>query len=108
MNTDITLEARILEIIPLGQKSSIRRIDLQKQLGINERIIRNSIESLRHQGYLIGTTGRGYYLCENYKEASAFLDYMRSRVINECWIIRDFKKSAKLRELKAFQETLGI
>jgi hypothetical protein len=114
----ISLQANILEKLRIGHKNAIGLKDLCKKLDANERKLRLAIEALRNEGYLIlfgqktktkDTAGNkiilpnGYYLCETPQEAIEFYEYMKSRVIEECKIMRSIKLAAH----KKFNKTFG-
>lgn len=100
------LQARILEILGRGRANAIRREDLQKRTGINERKMREVIESLRREGYIIligANRPYGYYLGETQEEVAEFIAYFRSRIVDECITLRDVKVAAN----KKFARTFG-
>lgn len=99
------LQARILELLQVGKENAIKLNDLQKRMGISERKLRMTIESLRNEGYLIlvpSSPPWGYYLAQTQDEVDEFINYMRSRVIDECLIMRSMKIGAKKKFSKQY------
>ncbi|MDR3572824.1 MAG: hypothetical protein P4L50_03100 [Anaerolineaceae bacterium] len=92
-NLPAGLDREVLRIISFhqGRTKSISRTDLQKQLALNgwhqdERSIREQINLLRKQGYLICSTGGksgGYWWAINWQELSDYLDNEIASRIND-------------------------
>lgn len=114
----LTLQATILEKLGIGHRNAIGLKDLCKRTGANERKLRLAIESLRLQGYIVlfaqkeitkDTKGNkiifpsGYFIGETREESEEFYQYMKSRVICECLVMR----SIKLATRKKFEKTVG-
>jgi hypothetical protein len=112
------LQARILEILQIGHKNAIGLKDLCKRLNGDDRKVRLAIEALRNEGYLVlfGQKQKskddkgnkivlpsGYYIGKTFNESMEFYNYMKSRVIEECHIMR----SIKLATHKKFEHTFG-
>lgn len=92
------LQARILEVLLKGHQNAIRREDLQKRIGIDERKMREVIESLRREGHLILVNASkpfGYFLAETQEEVDQYVAYMRSRIIDEYHVYRSVRNAAK-------------
>jgi biotin operon repressor len=101
-----TIQAKILEVLGVGKENATRLDDLQKRLGISERKIRIAIEAMRNEGYLIlvpSSPPWGYFLAQSQDEVQEFINYFRSRVIDECKIMR----SIKLASQKKFTHQFG-
>ncbi len=100
------LEIRVLNHLEYGHNNAISLKNLCLRTGISERKIRLAIERLRHEGYLIvfnPGVPQGYCLANTQEEVDTFILYMRQRIINECWILRDLKLAA----CKKFNRELG-
>jgi hypothetical protein len=108
------LEIRVLNILLIGHRNAIGLKELCKRLvQKDDRKVRIAIEQLRNQGYLVlfaqreivyipDHTGKliktvlpsGYFIAETMQETAEFIEYMRSRVIAECKIMRSIKIAA--------------
>lgn len=100
------IQAKILEVLQIGHDNAIRREDLQKRIGVNERKMRDVIESLRREGYIILVSSNqpwGYYIGQTQEEVDEYINYMRSRIIDEYHVYRSVKNAAK----KKFQHEFG-
>jgi hypothetical protein len=100
------IEAHILEVLPIGHDNAILLRNLKARVGIPERQLRLVIEKLRNEGWLVLVSGQppyGYYYCKDRSEAQEFIEYMRSRVIQECRIMR----SNKVASFKKFSKQFG-
>jgi len=111
------LQARIIEHLCNGHKNAVGLKDLCKLTSTNERKLRLAIEALRNEGYLlvfgqklrVKEDGKwivlpaGYFFAATQQEANEFITYMRSRVIDECLIMRSIRLAAK----KKFQREFG-
>lgn len=51
----------ILQLIPNGAENAISRKDLAEKLGLSDRVMREAIEQLRHNGHLICSKPTGGY-----------------------------------------------
>jgi hypothetical protein len=111
------LEIKVIQNISVGHKNAIGLSELCKKINGNERKIRLAIESLRNQGYLILfgqklkiksineefiTVPSGYYFAETQEDVEEFINYMRSRIIAECLILRNIKLAATKKFTRQF------
>jgi biotin operon repressor len=100
------LEIRVLNHLEVGHNNAISLKNLCLKTGIKERKIRMVIESLRHEGYLVlfcPDIPMGYCLAATKQEVDIFMEYMRSRIIAECLILRNIKVAAR----KKFSHEFG-
>lgn len=59
----------ILQLIPNGAENAISRKDLAEKLGMSDRMMREAIEQLRHNGHLICSKATGgYYQPDNIED----------------------------------------
>lgn len=92
------LQAKILEVLQIGHENAIGKSDLQKRIGVDERKLREIIESLRLEGYLILIGKRepyGYFMARTQDEVNDCIDYFRSRVKNEYHTYKSLRIAAK-------------
>jgi biotin operon repressor len=105
---EVPLSTKVLELLQNGKLNAIFRKDLCKRLDKDERKIRLAIESLRDEGWQIVTSGQGYYIAENNTELQEFVDYMRSRIKEECIMLRKVRLATKRKITKEVQLQLLI
>jgi len=95
MNDDIKKTLRIIMESCKGRNNAITRRELKQRLGYNnDRQLRLTIAELRHEGLpiLFATQSpAGYYTASNYNEIQEGIRAMRSYLIEEAKVIRDFK-----------------
>lgn len=89
------LQARVIEMLQNGKENAVLRTELCKRLQESERKVRLTIESLRHEGWQIVTSGQGYYICKSEDELNEFVRYMRSRIREECIMLAQVRKATK-------------
>lgn len=53
-----------LQFLGYGEQNAIKREQLARVMGVNERTAREAIRKLRMSGYAVVNNGRGYYLAE--------------------------------------------
>ena len=72
----------IVDVLPVGKENAIPAGDLAEALGIDERLLRKTVERERRNGALIlscsGERG-GYYVHKNVDELIEFYNYMKHR-----------------------------
>lgn len=80
-----------------GRRQSITRRELRRILELDDmqdRKLRLIVAELRHEGLpILFATSKpaGYYLPESLAELNEGMDKMRSYIIDECIVLRDFK-----------------
>lgn len=92
------LEAQVLYNIGIGHANAARKSILVKNLHQNERLIRQTIENLRREGYAILVSGKppyGYFFAENQTELQDYVKYMKSRLIEEYRTYKLVQKATK-------------
>lgn len=95
---ELSLETRIIDILQNGHKNAVGLSELVKRICVNERKIRESIESLRRQGYAILIPAKkpfGYYFAESKAELDEYDVYMRHRLIEEYKTYKLVKRATK-------------
>lgn len=100
------IEILVLEHLKIGHKNATSLRELVNRTSINERKLRMAIESLRLQGYdviFFSDAPMGYGFSETEQDVSNFIDYMRSRIINECRIMRALKTA----RFNKYHKTVG-
>lgn len=97
------LPTKVLELLQNGKENAIFRRDLCNRLNENERAIRFAIEELRHEGWQIITSGQGYYIARSNEELQEFITYMRSRIREECIMLREVRLATKRKIEKEVQ-----
>lgn len=100
------LEISVLNHLKIGHDNTISLKELSQRIGVNERKLRMTIEALRNEGYLVvffPSKPEGYGIAETQEEARVFIEYMRSRIISECKILRSVKQAS----FKRFTKTVG-
>lgn len=71
----------LLGLLGHGEPHAIRGEFLAATLGISERALRDSVEYLRREGQLIGSSARGYFLIRSWEELEATARQLRSRAL---------------------------
>lgn len=79
----------LLSLIPKGRQNAIKRTELVRLYGKPDRVVRQEIEDLRHQGFLIANhqDGKGYFICDTPQEAYAYFKAQESRakaILHSC------------------------
>lgn len=95
---ELSLETKIIDILQNGHKNAVGLSELVKRICVNERKIRESIESLRRQGYAIlipRSKPFGYYFAESKAELDEYDVYMRHRLIEEYKTYKLVKRATK-------------
>jgi biotin operon repressor len=108
MENEVPLSTKVLELLQNGKDNAIFRRDLCKKLNKKEREVRLAIEELRHEGWQIVTSGQGYFIAETNEELQEFIDYMRSRIREECIMLREVRLATKRKITKEVQLPLLI
>lgn len=94
-----SLPQEILSLLRHGKENAITGRELARVLGFpNDRFIRIQIRELIAQGKPIAASigdPPGYYLASNLQEAQEYINDMRSRLINDAYRIRDFKRATQ-------------
>ena len=79
-NNQEQTEIEVMDLIYLHTEANpIKSHDISHALGICGEKIRKAINSLRRQGFLIGSGDNGYYLCNSKKGAEEVIDSMLCR-----------------------------
>jgi hypothetical protein len=100
------LQISIINHLKVGHKNATPLKELSARIGVNERKIRLAIESLRLEGYdliFFPDSPTGYGFSETEDEIQVFYEYLKSRVINECRVMRAIK-TAKFNK---YHKTVG-
>lgn len=69
----------ILSILQKGEKNAIHLHELCKRSGLGNREARLAIESLRREGVVIISNGRGYYFPETIEEIRRYINQESKR-----------------------------
>lgn len=82
-------EARVYDTIPKGKASAVKRAELAKRLGLNDREMRQMLEALTEKRHIVCNLmdGRGYYIPASEIE---YLEYEK--------IINSYKCSLQRKE----------
>ena len=106
------LAGRIVKVLldHVGRKRAIGRRELVYVLGVNERILRETIRTLRRNGALIcsapGSDG-GYWLAEDWAEVANFCaSELHSRSMDLLQTEQAMRETARLRFGEATQPAL--
>lgn len=100
------MQIRILNALKIGHANATPLRELCRKTEISERKLRMAIEVLRNEGFLIvffPSKPEGYGIAETPDEATTFIEYMRSRIKNECKIMRSIKQAS----FKRFTHQVG-
>lgn len=74
----------LLTLFGWGRQNARTAAELAVRTGMAERTVRASVEWLRRQGHLIGSTtsnGGGFYLIQTWEELEATANQLRSRAL---------------------------
>lgn len=88
----------LTEIIPIGRKNAISRLQLRAKTRLSDRAMREQIaETRRNISIINDQTGIGYYIPseEDLPEAKAFLKQEEARAKSIFWSIRGLRKWIK-------------
>lgn len=82
-------EARVYDTIPKGKANAVKRAELAKRLGLNDREMRQMLEALTEKRHIVCNLmdGRGYYIPASEIE---YLEYEK--------IINSYKCSLQRKE----------
>jgi len=90
----------LLILLGRGRASARTAADLASRLGISERSVRGSVEFLRREGHLIGSTttnGGGFYIVQSREELEDTARQFRSRALAMLTTKRAMERSAAER-----------
>ena len=90
-------EAYVLMFIPIGKENAIARSVLCASAGFGDRKIREIIEALRSDGYLICnlSDGKGYFLAANKEEANRYYWQEKNRLKSRYKSLKPFRDYLK-------------
>ena len=76
--------------LAIGKENAVSKKEICNKTNCDERTVRNYINQLRKDGYMIlsNSKGSGYYMCSNIDEAKAYVCEMRKRAA-ECTFLAD-------------------
>ena len=63
---------RIMSLISYGEDNAIHLSDLVRITGVDERLLRKCIESIRRSGIVIAASDQGYFLPDNLGELRSY------------------------------------
>lgn len=92
--------SHLLTILQLsrGKAKAVTGKDLARIMGEpNDRLIRKEIRELIAQGYPIASSTEqpyGYFMVDTPEEAEQYLKQLKSRLVEDAYRRRDFKKAA--------------
>lgn len=95
IETKSDLQVAILHQLGQGEIHAIHKEPLAKILGVNDRIVRDTIVEMRHNGIPIIGSLKGYYLANNTKEIKAAREFLLGYVKSMCVDIADYKRLIK-------------
>jgi biotin operon repressor len=75
----------LLTLLGHGRANARTAADLASRIGLSERAVRGSVEYLRRDGHLIGSTttdGGGFFLIQTWEELEATARQLRSRALS--------------------------
>jgi biotin operon repressor len=91
---------QILRLLQIGKENAITGRKLASKLGLKEdRSVREGIRSLIADGWPVASSvdgNKGYFIANTAAEADEYLADLKSRLVQDAYRRRDFKKAAKL------------
>lgn len=90
----------LLSLLGLGRVNARPAAHLAAAIGVSERSVRGSVEHLRREGHLIGSTttsGGGFYLVQTREELEDTARQFRSRALAMLTTKRAMERSAAQR-----------
>lgn len=98
IETKDDLKHAILQNLKTGEASAIKKRDLAKLIGADkdtdQRLMRLMIRELRHAGYPIIGSQKGYFLAANLQDVLKSREYLTSYIKSLCVDLRDLKNIA--------------
>ncbi len=91
---ELTLKEQVRAVLlrHYGHEDAITGQKMADILGFkNDRIIRLVIRELIKEGLPIAASGKGYFITETWAERQAYLDDLKSRLIQDALRRRDYK-----------------
>lgn len=89
----------VLRLLRQGHQNAITGKELAKRLGeSDDRRVRQSIRALIADGVPVASSVRhpyGFYIANNLNEATEYMKVLRSRLVEDAYRWRDFKRATR-------------
>ena len=102
------LEIRIENILQIGKQNAIKMRDLKLKLGISNRKIRLTINSMRLKKILVISSPKGYWISESYEDYEEWARYMYSYIGDLSHVVKVMGDGALDKYKKSFQIPLFL
>lgn len=91
----MTMEEKLLTLIPQGRENAIHMNELCKRLHISGYKVKSVIRSLRKKGFAIVSDTDGYWIAENKKEVADFIERMSKQATSRFSSVKALKSQCK-------------
>jgi len=100
MTANHTLKTDVRSLLKYGRENAVTGKELAKTLGYpNDRVIRQTIRELIADSVPIASSVNppcGFFIIKNPEEATKYLSVLRSRLVEDAYRRRDFKRASRV------------
>ncbi len=100
MTVKVTLKAEVRSLLRYGKKNARTGENIARVLGFKkDRTIRLAIREMTAEGLPIAssvTPPLGYFIASSQAEATHYINVLTSRLVNDAYRRRDFKRAARV------------